>query len=392
MEVRAALTHATSREGVTMSVHAFDQPRVLDLSPGELVRVRSAAEIFSTLDARGALDNMPFMPEMLRYCGQTHSVFKRADKTCDGVGGLRRMENTVHLSKLRCDGSSHGGCQLGCLMYWNEAWLERVAAAVPPRAESSDPPRLAAQEQSFVDERLLPGTVQVQAPDSSEEVLYRCQATEIRRASRTLRWWNLDQYPKDVRNWGPWKLVRAIPWTIFNRLQRLNRRLFPQLLLFRNGETYPFISSRHSGETPPAPLNLQPGEMVRIKTKEEIRKTLTGSTYPPKNRGLSFDPEMVTHCGRLARVGGRASQVIDEQTGKMIFIKSDCVVLDGVVCTADFHRFCTRSDLPFWREAWLERVEPAQRTLGQHSTTCRLYGNVAPGADFGCEPSPQRRA
>jgi hypothetical protein len=73
---------------------------------------------------------------------------------------------------------------------------------------------------------------------------------------------------------------------------------------------------------------------------------------------LSFDVEMVRYGGRIARVRGRVSQVIDEQTGRMIFIKSDCIILDGVVCTADFHRFCTRSDLPFWREAWLERVEP----------------------------------
>ena len=72
---------------------------------------------------------------------------------------------------------------------------------------------------------------------------------------------------------------------------------------------------------------------------------------------MTFDPEMVHYCGRLARVRGRVSRLIDEQTGKMIFIKSDCIVLEGVVCMADFHRFCTRSDFPFWREAWLDRVE-----------------------------------
>ena len=135
----------------------------------------------------------------------------------------------------------------------------------------------------------------------------------------------------------------------------MTRRRFPQVVLFHNGEDYPFIAGRNGGGPSPAPLNLQPGELVRIKTKDEIRETLTGS--PPKNRGMTFDPEMVHYCGRLARVRGRVSRLIDEQTGTMIYIKSDCIVLEGVVCMADFHRFCTRSDFPFWREAWLERAE-----------------------------------
>ena len=38
-----------------------DPQEVLDLRPGEIVRVRSAPEIFSTLGERGALDNLPFI-------------------------------------------------------------------------------------------------------------------------------------------------------------------------------------------------------------------------------------------------------------------------------------------------------------------------------------------
>ena len=36
---------------------------------GEWVQVRTKEEILSTLDAKGQLDELPFMPEMLRYCG-----------------------------------------------------------------------------------------------------------------------------------------------------------------------------------------------------------------------------------------------------------------------------------------------------------------------------------
>src|SRR4051812_48854491 len=91
----------------------------LDLRAGDFVEVRSASEIMATLDERGTLDGMPFMPEMLRYCGQRLRVYKRADKTCDTVGrtGSRHMPDTVHLEGLRCDGASHGGCQAQCLLY-----------------------------------------------------------------------------------------------------------------------------------------------------------------------------------------------------------------------------------------------------------------------------------
>lgn len=68
------------------------------------------------------------MPEMLQFCGQRFTVAKRASKLCDTItwSGMRRMEDVVHLTGARCDGSGHGGCQAGCLIYWKEAWLKRV--------------------------------------------------------------------------------------------------------------------------------------------------------------------------------------------------------------------------------------------------------------------------
>ena len=98
---------------------------VLGLRPGDVVVVRSEAEIMATLDADGRLDGLPWMPEMSRFTGRTFRVSKRADKTCDTVNltGLRRLRDTVHLEATRCDGSAHGGCQADCLLFWNEAWL-----------------------------------------------------------------------------------------------------------------------------------------------------------------------------------------------------------------------------------------------------------------------------
>ncbi len=48
---------------------------------------------------------------------------------------------------------------------------------------------------------------------------------------------------------------------------------------------------------------------------------------------------------------------MDEHTGKLIEIKSDCIILEGVVCAADYHRFCPRGIYSYWREIWLERVD-----------------------------------
>ena len=67
------------------------------------------------------------------------------------------------------------------------------------------------------------------------------------------------------------------------------------------------------------------------------------------------------YCGRLARVRGRVNRLIDEHTGEMIEIKSDCIILDGIVCSADYHRFCPRGIYPYRREIWLERVGNSTR-------------------------------
>ena len=130
-----------------------DEPLALGLRPGELVRVRSASEIFATLDERGRLDGLPLMPEMLKYCGHVCSVAQRADKTCAGDGVVRRMHNTVHLGGIRCDGSAHGGCQAACLLFWKEAWLERAEDGGGLDAEDG---QLTAEEESFVADTLHP--------------------------------------------------------------------------------------------------------------------------------------------------------------------------------------------------------------------------------------------
>ena len=349
---------STSLSPVPAEPEEHTQP--LGLRPGELVRVRSASEIFTTLDARGALDGLPFMPEMVQYCDRTFSVSQRADKTCAGDGLTRRMHNTVHLQGIRCDGSAHDGCQAACLMFWKEAWLERAGNG---GASAQSPP--SADEKSFVANTLLPATKK-SADSTASPSLYRCQATEIPRASTPLRRREVDQYARDLQNRSLLKILRGVAIDLFNIWQHFSQQHLPQAVLIAGGLPYPFFQGTLvKGSTPSAKLDLRPGEFVRIKSKKEIEATLDTTNY---NRGLSFDGEMVKYCGRTARVLARVDRLIEERTGEMIEIKSDCIMLEGVVCTADYHRFCTRSIHPYWREIWLERISAPTQDDG---SACR---------------------
>src|SRR5260221_4756218 len=75
---------------------------------GDLVEIRSKEEILRTLDSRGQLEGLPFMPQMFQYCGQRFRIYKRAHKTCDTITGenkSRLMDPLVHVEELSCTGA-----------------------------------------------------------------------------------------------------------------------------------------------------------------------------------------------------------------------------------------------------------------------------------------------
>ena len=76
---------------------------------------------------------------------------------------------------------------------------------------------------------------------------------------------------------------------------------------------------------------------------------------------MYWDAELVPYCGETYTVLRRVDKLIQEQTGKMAHMKTPCIILDGVVCQArysDCRMLCPRAMYPYWREIWLERVEP----------------------------------
>jgi hypothetical protein len=319
---------------------------------GDLVEVKGVDEVLATLDEHGSLRALPFMPEMLQFSGRRFRVSRLAIKLCDTKDstGMHRMRDTVHLEGLRCDGSAHGGCQAGCLLYWNQAWLRRVepdepaGQATPASGEPARP----------VPALLADATRAGVAEDG--EVAYSCQATEVTKAApERMPWWDARQYARDVTsgNAAVVPMLRSLLVLLFNKFQAANRRFLPGLLLIKGAKRWPFIEGRLT-RTPKDVLDLRPGELVEVKSREEIFRTLDTRD---RNRGLAFDTEMLRYCGQRARVLRRVEHILDERTGKMLHLKGDCIVLEGVVCTAEYNQYCPRSIYPYWREIWLRRVE-----------------------------------
>ena len=336
----------------------------LDLKAGEWVEVRSQAEILATLDDRGCLENMPFMPEMLQYCGQKLRVSKRADKTCQYIVGwsIRRVKDSVHLENVRCDGSGHAGCEAGCLIFWKEAWLKRAEKDVL-FAESFLPRTKAVSERGRGSCSVDSIIAASQAMNSEGETVYSCQATEVYRFSSQMRIWDPRQYIRDLRSGnlssglaGDSRAQQALDMLlgILRVLSAIIVSLFNEVQTRRHGVLYPFIAGRLE-KTPIETLDLQPGELVQIRSKEEIIATLDTQN---RNRGLLFDFEMLAYCGGIYRVLRRVLHIIDEKTGKMMNMKFPCIILEGVVCRSDYHGLCPRAIYSYWRENWLMRASP----------------------------------
>jgi len=349
----------------------------LGLSAGDWVEVRSKEEILATLDRHGRLGQLPFMPEMFAFCGRRYQVQARAHKTCDTVNrtGGRHVEAAVHLEGLRCDGSAHDGCQALCLLFWKEAWLTRVDGpdgSRPPSQPASGRPSAGASESDVIAATRTTGTEG--AP------IYMCQATTLPEYTTLLPWWDMRQYIEDYTsgNVTVRRMINGAAYVCFRKFVNGVGRFSPPMASrivgvydrwqrAKGGVPYP----RRWGAVPPGektpsrPLYLQPGELVQVRSYEEILATLDRNN---KNRGLYFDAEEVPYCGQTFRVRSPVTRIIDERTGRMLHFNERNVILEGAICEArysDRRMFCPRAIYPYWRETWLKRVEePAVPTGG----------------------------
>jgi hypothetical protein len=295
--------------------------------PGDLVQVRSAEEIVSTLDQDGALGGIPFMPEMAALCGQQFRVAKRAHKTCEH--GMHRIPSgdVVHLAGVRCDGSAHGGCQYQCLIFWKEAWLKRaVSDAVIGGASDCSP-----------GDKL--SSLKTSDDDSSGRLRYRCQATEISRFSVPLRLRETSQFLQDLRSGNVGlRELRITVASAYDYICWLVYRFIHRKAL------------REKKRMPTGGVHFKPDDLVRVKSRKEIFQTVD---YIRTTRGLELSVDMLRFCGREFRVAEPVQRIIDVDTGYLKELKNECIVLEGVSCGGAF-MMCPHNYYHFWRADWLE--------------------------------------
>lgn len=297
------------------------------LMVGDCVQVKSRAAILATLDAKGCLDGLPFMDEMAPFCGQSLRVYRVVDKIYDyGRSRLmRRLDDCVLLVGLRCDGGAHAGCEAACYLIWKSAWLDAPGA----RAES------------------LTGSPTSPAPGADSDNL-SCQYTQLTHSSR------VSAGSVDVHGvLGP-LAVGNVTASAFSLA--LMTRAFNAFQSWRGGAAYPAKPAPSDDKT----IRGEPlarGDWVRVKTPVEIARAMDKNS---KNRGLWFDRDMLKHCGQTYRVRGRVEKIIDVGSGKIIPMKTACIVLEDLHYSGEFQGFGEQHDFLYWREAWLQPVTPTE--------------------------------
>ena len=299
------------------------------LYPGDIVEVKAPDEILRTLDADGTLGKLPFMPEMVEFCGKRFRVSKRALKTCI-YGPIVTMlgfntDDILILDDLRCSGVAHGGCQKACTIFWREAWLRKV-----------DDPGVQTNPDRTAHQRL-----QSRLKTSTGPNTYFCQASELLKIASPLS--HRDRFGaciRDVRarNYSAFEMAWSIGiWVIW----RIRRMILG-----------PYAHGTRKS-TPDESLNLQPGESIQVRSIEDIRDSLNNKAY---NRGLRFFPNMRLLCGNQSRVRNRLDKIIVDGTGEMRQLRNT-VYLEGSMCGCSHVAFggCPRKEFAYWREIWLRR-------------------------------------
>lgn len=324
------------------------EPRPPRFRAGDAVVVRTADEILATLDAHGTLGGLPFMPEMLAWCGQSFRVTRRVDKTCIEVADTsiysnRRFagDDVVLLDGPRCHGAAHDGCNRGCRIFWREAWLRHAdgASAAPNGAAAIEALRARLRVQQGGDR-------------------WFCQSTELLRAT--------EEFPGRKKPWLLRIAARAVRRGELGAGTVLAMFTRWALVLLRRQAGIDTTLRGANARTPQVALGLQPGDLVRIRTRAEIEGTLDGNG---RNRGMGINPEMARLCGLEAEVRCRVERIIDERTGIMRPLRHTVILRNArgagnaceeCLCSAQ-PGDCARGELMYWREAWLERAGTTSR-------------------------------
>ncbi|MDB2686039.1 hypothetical protein N9Y42_02405 [Mariniblastus sp.] len=295
---------------------------------GDRVQVAHAEHILSTLDSNCRFEGLPFMPQMVSFCGQELTVTRWVNNVCYPVQGgadFGNLTNSVLLNVDRCDGSSFGGCQMACPLIWKTEWLTSNTSQ-NETTDGLNAPEAVKQLNDFA------------AANAMNSGLVTCQATQLHQITHRRNRLNVEQYVDEVN---------------LNRVSAtaLATSFCGGMLGRVTGSKRPIVGTLK--RTPISDLQLVPGDAVTVKSQSDIIKTLDTNG---KNRGLWFDPVMLRYCRQKLKVTERITTLVDETSGQIRQLKVPSVVLEDLQCDPTARRFCSRLLHLFWREAWLERA------------------------------------
>jgi len=292
----------------------------LNLRPGEIVEVLSQSEIVASLNENRELEQLPFTPEMWRFCGKRFKVRSCPRRIAVEPIGIRGIGKVVILEGATCNGNAHGGCDRTCQLLWKEAWLKRVERK---------------------DEELKMPFPQTERPRNFVMDTQPCQSACLLKATSPLSWETKQDSGKNAKS------ATAVPKKIYAIL------VSTSLGIRAIGKKKHPITGKLK-KTPTFSLGLQPGEIVEVKSEEEILETLD---LKGRNRGLVFGEEMLKFCGKKFRVLKRVERAITEVNGQMRQV-TNTVILESVTCDGSAHGGCPRNCFCLWREVWLTRAKP----------------------------------
>lgn len=166
----------------------------------------------------------------------------------------------------------------------------------------------------------------------------------------------LKSFEASVEPFNYWeRIMRKILKKIYIRFKKFKRKIEKLVHEIFNGRT---IQLKNNQESSIEILSLKPGEKIRIKSYDQIKRTLDNNG---KYQGLAFTPAQIKYCGGTYIVLKRLEKAFDERRWKLFKVKNT-VLLEGVVCDGKggiekAWDGCDRHCLLWWKEIWLERIK-----------------------------------
>ena len=159
------------------------------------------------------------------------------------------------------------------------------------------------------------------------------------------------------------KALGRLPGYVLRRSKGAVRRSRRMYLRLWGGDTTAAdatLALRTPRPTGESCAGLRPGSRVRVRSREEIERTLDRRR---RYHGCPFAEPMFQYCGQEFRVFKCVDRFFDEAQWRLLKCRN-VVLLEGVLCDGSGYpdsQGCDRSCFYFWRTEWLEPVDGSAR-------------------------------